>query len=71
LPGIAGVALAGGNMASCADSPGRGRSAAAQEDSWQVISSYFEAKGLVRQQLVRGCCVAAAAVGVGRWCRML
>jgi hypothetical protein len=24
-----------------------------QENSWQVISSYFEAKGLVRQQLVR------------------
>jgi hypothetical protein len=24
-----------------------------QESSWQVISSYFEAKGLVRQQLVR------------------
>ena len=31
-----------------------GGRAAAQEDSWQVISSYFEAKGLVRQQLVRG-----------------
>jgi hypothetical protein len=30
------------------------RSCVAQEDSWQVISSYFEAKGLVRQQLVRG-----------------
>ena len=29
------------------------RAAAAQEDSWQVISSFFEAKGLVRQQLVR------------------
>jgi len=24
-----------------------------QENSWQVISSYFESKGLVRQQLVR------------------
>jgi hypothetical protein len=26
---------------------------ASQENSWQVISSFFEAKGLVRQQLVR------------------
>ena len=24
-----------------------------QENSWQVISSYFESKGLVRQQLAR------------------
>ncbi len=34
----------------------------AQEDSWQVISSYFEAKGLVRQQLVR----ARGVAGGGR-----
>ena len=39
----------------------RVRSAAAQEDSWQVISSYFEAKGLVRQQLVRAGSADAAA----------
>lgn len=30
---------------------GGGRGCAAQEDSWAVITSYFEEKGLVRQQL--------------------
>jgi hypothetical protein len=27
-----------------------------QEDAWQVISSYFAEKGLVRQQLGKHCC---------------
>jgi hypothetical protein len=32
-----------------------------QEDAWQVISSYFAEKGLVRQQLGKHCCASYSA----------